>query len=231
LVARSETVGVRSPKDLDGSRSDRSGLVPLARHREVAVSRTTRILSFAAIALFATAPVASAIPAKKVDASLAALWTTVLETPSAQNSFGTGGPAFACFDLGRTVAPFAPVSVESCTVKPGTKVFIAARSVECSTFEGNGSTEAELRTCARESDVQVAPTVTVDGKRVWVAEVETPLLNIVLPADNIFGQPAGTRGLSVGHGWVALLHPLSPGTHTIVIDSTLTTTIVVKPRG
>ena len=65
--------------------------------------------------------------------------------------------------------------------------------------------------------MQVAPTVTVDGKSVPVTEAETPLLNITLPADNIFGLPAGTTGLSVGHGWVTLLHPLTPGTHTIVI--------------
>ena len=195
------------------------------------MSRITRIALLAAIALFAAAPAASAVPSKKQADYLAALWTTVLETPSAQNPFGTGGAAFACFDLGGTVAPFAPVSVESCTVKPGTKVFIAARSVECSTFEGNGTTEAELRTCARNGDVQVAPTVTVDGKSVPVAEVETPLLNIVLPADNIFMAAAGTQGLSVGHGWVALLHPLRPGTHAIVIDSAITTTIVVRPGG
>jgi hypothetical protein len=195
------------------------------------VSRITRIVLLAAIALFAAAPAASAVPSKKLDDYLAALWTTVLETPSAQNPFGSGGSAFACFDLRGTVAPFAPVSVESCTVEPGTKVFIAARSVECSTFEGHGTTEAELRECARTDDVQVAPTVTVDGRSVPVAEVETPLLNIVLPADNIFGLPAGTQGLSVGHGWVALLHPLTPGTHTIVIDSTITTTIVVEPGG
>jgi hypothetical protein len=49
-----------------------------------------------------------------------------------------------------------------------------------------------------------------------VKEVETRLMNTVLPADNIFGLPAGTRGLSVGHGWVAHLDPLTPGTHTIV---------------
>jgi hypothetical protein len=197
------------------------------------VSRITRIALLTAIALFAAAPAASAVPSKKLDDYLAALWTTVLETPSAQNPFGAGGAAFACLDLGGTVAPFAPVSVDSCTVKPGTKVFIAASSFECSTFEGNGTTEAQLRTCARESDVQVAPTVTVDGKSVPVAEVETPLLNIVLPADNIFGQPAGTQGLSVGHGWVALLHPLTPGTHTIVLgfatSDDITTTIVVTP--
>jgi hypothetical protein len=206
------------------------------------VSRITRIVLLAAIALFAAAPAASAVPSKKLDDYLAALWTTVLETPSAQNPFGTGGAAFACLDLGGTVAPFGPSGAESCTVKPGTKVFIAASSVECSTFEGDdcgGTNEAELRANARARDVQDAPMVTVDGRSVPVVEVETPLLNIVPPADNVFGLPAGTQGLSVGHGWVALLHPLTPGTHTIVIvtadppdpPTTITTTIVVKPGG
>jgi hypothetical protein len=203
------------------------------------VSRFVRILLLAAVTLCVAAPAASAVPSKKLDANLGALWTTVLETPSAQNPFGTGGSAFACLDLGRrTVAPFAPGGVESCTVTPGTKIFVAASSVECSTFERNGTTEAALRRCARKADVQVAPTVTVDGKSVRVVEVETRLLKIVLPADNIFVPPlpAGTRGLSVGHGWVTLLHPLTPGTHTIVIvtadpPSTITTTILVKRGG
>jgi hypothetical protein len=194
------------------------------------MSRLARIAVVAAVTLFAVAPAANATPVKKLDNTLGALWTTVLETPSAQNPFGTGGSAFACWDLGGTVAPFAPVSVASCTVKPGTKIFAAASSVECSTFEGNGTTETQLRECARETDVQVAPMVTVDGTSLAVTEVETRLLNIVLPADNVFGLPEGTQGLSVAHGWVALLHPLPPGTHTIVVvngESTYTTTIVV----
>ena len=175
---------------------------------------------------------AGAVPAKKLDTNLGALWTKVFETPSAQNSFGTGGSAYGCFNLGGTVAPFGPAGVPACTVKPGTKIFVAASSFECSTFEGNGTTEDELRSCARQNDVQVAPTVSVDGQAVPVTEVETQLLHIVLPADNIFGLPAGMHGLSVGHGWVALLHPLTPGTHMIVINSagsTITTTITVKP--
>jgi hypothetical protein len=195
------------------------------------VSRISRILLFAAIALFAVAPAASAAPAKRLDNNLSALWTTVFYTPSAQNPFGTGGPTSGCFHLGGTVAPFAPTSVDSCTVKPGTKVFVTASSFECSTFEGNGTSEAELRRCAREGDAPVAPPVTVDGTTEPVAEVETPLLHIVLPADNVFGLPAGTQGLSVAHGWVVLLHPLTPGTHTIVINTNITTTIVVKPGG
>jgi hypothetical protein len=106
---------------------------------------------------FAQVAPASATTEKKLQSNLAALWTAVLETPSAQNSFGTGGSAFACWDLGGTVAPFAPSGVESCTVKPGTKIFVLASSVECSTFEGNWTTEDQLRNCALQGACKVRP--------------------------------------------------------------------------
>lgn len=223
----SEDVGVKAPP---------TGRVRRHNHNwEVAVSRLTGVLLLAVATLGLVAPAANAVPETKLDDNLAALWTTVLETPDAQNPFGSGGAAFACLNLDGTVAPFTPepTGVESCTVKPGTKIFIAAASYECDTFETNFTTEDELRNCAREADLQVAPSVTVDGQSLPVNEVETPLLNIVLPENNVFGQPAGTTGLSVGHGWAVLLHPLTPGTHTIVIDSgaanPITTTITVDP--
>ena len=185
------------------------------------------------MALCLGVPTASADPAKKLDNNLAALWTTILQTPSAQNPFGSGPPGFACFDLGGTLAPFAAPGVESCPVKPGTKIFVAAASAECSTFEGNGTTRRRITdVCPRNGDVQVAPTVTVDGKSVPVTEVETTLLNITLPSDNIFGQPAGTQGQSVAHGWVTLLHPLTPGrirSSSRNGTTITTTTIVVQP--
>jgi hypothetical protein len=197
------------------------------------VSRLAAVLLLAAVPLGLVAPAANAVPEKKLDNYLAAMWTTVLETPDAQNPFGSGGAAFECIDIGsRTIAPFGPGGVESCTIKPGTKIFVAASSFECSTFEGHGTTEAQLRDCARQADVQDRPSVTVDDRSLAVTEVETRLLNIILPQENIFGQPAGTKGLSVGHGWVVLLHPLSPGTHTIVIDlgtDVITTRIIVEP--
>ena len=144
-----------------------------------------------------------------------AMWTTILQTPAAQNPFLTDG----CIDLGGTLAPFALNGVASCTVKPGTKIFVAAHSVECSTFPGDdpsnppGTTEAQLRKCADDHDLQAAPIVTVDDKSVPVTEVDTPLLNITLPDGNIFAPAAagGTTGQSVAHGWVTLLHPLTPG--------------------
>jgi len=163
------------------------------------------------------------------------LWTTVLETPTAENPFVTGDPA--CIDLGgNTVAPFTASPQDfTCTVKRGTKIFVAASTWECSTFPGDhpdfGTTEAELLECARQNDQQVAPTVTVDGQLVPVTEVETELLRIHLPKDNIFGLTGADRnGLSVAHGWIVLLNRLAPGTHTIEIDiagNTITTTIIV----
>jgi hypothetical protein len=203
-----------------------------AMTRAGALSRSALLLVLVAVTLGLSTTVANAVPAKKVDSNLSALWTIVLQTSDAQNPFGSGGAAFACLHLDKVVAPFAPGGVASCTVKTGTKVFVAASSVECSTFEGNGTTETELRDCARRNDAQAAPQVTLDGAPVPVTQAETGLLNITLPADNIFGQPAATTGLSVGHGWVTLLHPLTPGTHTIVIGSgstAIVTRIVVQP--
>jgi hypothetical protein len=204
------------------------------------VSRLARILLLAAVTLSAAAPPASAVPTKKLEGTLGELWTKVLQTTSAQNSFGDGGAAFACWNLGGTVAPLDDLStgVKSCTVKPGTKIFVAASTQECSPFVpedhmSSGTTVDALRDCARDRDVKVAPTVTVDGRSVPVTEVVTRPLNIVLPEENVFGVPAGTQGVSVAHGWVTLLHPLTPGKHTIVIRNgarpTITTTIIVEP--
>jgi hypothetical protein len=49
--------------------------------------------------VFAQVAPASATTTNKLESNLAALWTTVLETPSDKNPFGTGGAAFACIDI------------------------------------------------------------------------------------------------------------------------------------
>jgi hypothetical protein len=183
----------------------------------------------------AAAPSAQAVPAPKLDADLAAVWSTVLSTPDAQNPFGSGGVAFACIDIGGTVSAFGPNGVPACTVKPGTKIFVIAFSTECSTFEGQGPTEAELRACAEQADLRTAPSLTIDGQPRVPTKADTGLLRIALPADNLFGLPPGAGGVSVADGWVLLLHPLTPGTHTIVIDlgpafALITTSIMVQPN-
>jgi hypothetical protein len=104
-------------------------------------------------------------------------------------------------------------------VQRGTKIFVVAWSFECSSFEGNGTTDAELRSCALAVDSGITlVSVSVDGIAVPVSRVQTDLLGIHLPKDNIFGvSGTGRNGLSVGDGWVTLLDALPRGTHTIVI--------------
>jgi hypothetical protein len=199
---------------------------------EVDVSRIAAVLIVTLAAIGVAPSAAHAVPTRGLDDTLAGVWTEVLETPSTQNPFGGGGDAFACLELGGTVAPFAPEGVKSCTVRTGTKLFVTASSWECSTFEGDGTTEAQLRACAESKDAQARPTVTVDGVPTAVHEVETGLLRITLPDDNLFALPAATDGLSVAHGWVTLLHPLTPGAHTVVINGSvprITTKITVVP--
>jgi len=126
-----------------------------------------------------------------------------------------------------------------------TKIFVTAWTSECSTLEKgvyHGDDEESLRACARLADENVKePIVTFDGRRLRLQEVETPLLNVVMPEDNILDAKAGAAGQSVGHGWVVQINPMRVGTHTILITTnginadgldisgTNTTTIVVRP--
>jgi hypothetical protein len=198
--------------------------------------------------VFAQVAPASAQPSDDLASNLATLWKKVIETPTNKNPIGT---ASACWDIGgNTVAPFfgpPPNSSPplSCTVKANTTLFIAGWSTECSNVPGDSDggvnlTEPELRQCAIDSVAKRKPTtVTLDGTTdVPLTEVQTPALKIHLPKDNILGAPKG-KYLSVADGLVALLPPLPPGEHEIVIvnndpdhpDDPITTTtrIVVTP--
>lgn len=163
---------------------------------------------------------ASAAPADGLGNTLGRLWTTLLETPAPQNPF-SGGPAeTACWDLDGVLAPLGPAGVTSRTVKRGTKILEAGYAFECSTFDGDSpvgtASEAQLRSCTEAGGVQGEPVVTLDGQPVPLVATHTPLLHVTLPADNLFGEPAGTTGLYVGRGWVAELHPMAPGSHVLV---------------
>jgi hypothetical protein len=211
--------------------------------KEVVVRRFWSVALVAVVAIGTAAAPASAVPNHQLAGTLGAVWKTVLEAPVPTNPFGGGDP---CIDLGGTVAPFVPLGTTTltCTVKPGTKIFITAESSECSTVEPPpffGRNESELRACAFAADAGFeVPTVTLDGSPVPVSEVATGLLTIELPEDNILGVPT-QQAFSLAHGWVALLHPLPPGTHQITIhiegtdqfgnpiDLDNTTTIVVQP--
>src|SRR4051812_44842418 len=198
------------------------------------MARLARALLLAAVTFCLVAPSASAAPTN-LGKTLGHLWTKVLETPTPDNPFGGGGPQ--CVVLGgKIVAPIGGGSFP-CTVKAGTRIFIAGWTTDCSTFERNGTTEAELRACAVGADAGITATVTINGEPVPLSSVETGLLTIHLPQDNIFGLKGAERnGLSVAHGFVYLTDPLTPGTyiiegHVVFPDGStadFTTTIIVQ---
>jgi hypothetical protein len=180
------------------------------------MNRVVRCLLIAVVAFCLVAPSASA--QTSLGGTLGNLWTTVLETPTPDNVFGGGGPQ--CVVVGdNIVAPFGGGSF-TCTVKAGTRIYIAGFTTECSTFAGDcggpGSNEAQLRAVAVAADAGVKATVTINGQPVPLSSVETGLLTIHLPQDNIFGATGAERnGLSVAHGFVYLTDPLAPGTYVI----------------
>ncbi|WP_270888821.1 hypothetical protein [Pedococcus sp. 5OH_020] len=201
------------------------------------------VLTTLAVGFGSTALPADAAPEHKVGDALGSLWQVVLDTPTPQNPFAGGDP---CVHMGAIVAPFTPLGAATvaCTVSPGTPVLITAESSECSTLEPPpfyGANEAALRACARAADegfTMIA--LTLDGVPTPLTQVETSLLALDLPADNILGVPA-QPAFSVAHGWVALLHPLTPGTHHVMlrivgtdvfgaaVDLTNATTLTVTP--
>ncbi len=176
------------------------------------MSRLYRVLLIALVALGVVAPSAGAAPPTNLGNTLGNLWTKFLETPTGESS--------QCVRLGgNVVAPFGGGTF-TCTVPAGTRIFIAGYTTECSTFAGDcggpGSNEAQLRAAAEAGDAGVTATVTINGQPVSLSTVESGLLTIHLPENNLFGLKGADRnGLSVAHGFVYLTDPLTPGTYTI----------------
>jgi hypothetical protein len=186
--------------------------------RRLAYAFLLAILATGLVAAPATAESTSARP-QNLGALLGELWTTVLELPAPENPYNGGD---GCIKLqGNVVAPFSGSGVASCTVQPGTRILFSGWTSECSTFEGNGTTERQLRKCARDTDAVISSSVTINGASIRLRSVETKLLRISLPVDNIFevlfpDQDFELEGLSVAHGYEYLTRPLKSGSLHIV---------------
>ena len=177
---------------------------------------------------------------------------------------GTGQSGDVWF-LGGTLAPseiepnvFRGEVERRGRIPSGTALFFPMVNVESSTAEGNGTTEAELRTNSRFLADLIVPSslfLQIDGKPVSGLRrfrTESPLFTIgPLPPNNVFQEifgvdaPAGSTTPSVGDGYYALVKPLPVGAHKIhfggILDATsiggplfiqdVTYTITVVPRG
>jgi hypothetical protein len=111
--------------------------------------------------------------------------------------------------------------VRTCSIPAGKSILIQVVGNECSYAENPSlKTESELRTCAVTGDKPTSVHVTIDGKSVQNLQnyiVQTPLFDLTLPDNNIFGAPAGPTK-AVSHAFVVFLQPLSPGKHDIHFD-------------
>jgi len=108
----------------------------------------------------------------------------------------------------------------SCTVPPGTFLFVPIINAEASTLEGNGDTEEELLAPASSlMDLARNMSITIDGTSVPNVDgyrVQSPLFTYgPLPDHALFGLPQGQTSTAVGDGAYVMVKPLSVGTHTI----------------
>jgi hypothetical protein len=113
----------------------------------------------------------------------------------------------------------------TCSVPAGVSLFFPVANAEASTIEGNGATDAELRSAAEFfQDFVQNLSCEVDGKSIEGLDgyrVQSPLYTFgPLPDNNIlqsFGldAPAGSTSLSVADGVYLMLAPLPVGPHTI----------------
>jgi hypothetical protein len=129
------------------------------------------------------------------------------------------GTRHVAFLVGTTQKTGSSVS-RSCSVPTGTALLFPLINVECSTVEGNGSTEAALRACASAiADDFTDLMATVDGRalsNLASYRFQSPLFAWTAPSDNVFGVPATADPTpSVADGYWIMLTPLSPGVHTI----------------
>jgi hypothetical protein len=115
-----------------------------------------------------------------------------------------------------------PAVTRTCTVPSGKAILFPIINAECSTIEGNGTTQAQLSACAKGIIDPVATvTATVDGVNLQDLtppnspyRVQSPLFTFKSVQDNPFSIPAG-QSPSVADGYWILLAPLSTGQHTI----------------
>jgi hypothetical protein len=122
----------------------------------------------------------------------------------------------------------------SCTIPAGKAILFSPINVECSYAEfPDLKTESDLRTCAKSGqDLATEFEVSIDGVELQNLQnyrIQSPLFELTLPKDNVYGLPPSTTKAVSDGVWV-FLKPLSPGNHQIhskgvSVDFTTTGTV------
>jgi hypothetical protein len=156
----------------------------------------------------------------------------LFELPFAENPLaGAGDSCFAAGNNNKVLIVWTREVAPTCTVKPGTPIFLFAYFAECSNKEAppffGGETEAGQRQCAlnvlRETGVFDAILVSIDRRGPVDIYSDrylavSPQVTANVPTSNIFDVPGPTEVTFVAAAWVAMIRPLPPGTHTIRVE-------------
>lgn len=110
-------------------------------------------------------------------------------------------------------------ATRSCNIPASKSILFPIINSECSYSERPTlKTESDLAQCAK---LQNAATtnlqVTLDGVNIQQLDkyrITSPLFNLTIPANNVFGSPVGTTQ-AVADGWYVFLHPLTLGKHEL----------------
>jgi hypothetical protein len=116
---------------------------------------------------------------------------------------------------------FGGLNVRNCDIPAAKSIMFPVINAECSYAEyPDLKTESELRSCAVSSNDGVTELmVTIDGQAINETQlrtyrVQSPLFNLTLSENNIFGLPSSTTQ-AVSDGFWVFLPPLEPGQHEI----------------
>jgi hypothetical protein len=150
-------------------------------------------------------------------------WQFVLSFPASENPLfdpdgsrcmiGQRGPVWFL------VGWFGPgAATRACSVPDGAALFFPVLNVVDvnTTTQTAPELRAETAPCI---DATTLLSVTVDGVSVpdlrKKFRVQSEVFDITLPADNLFGLPAGTYSPAIDDGFYVMLRPLGVGSHTV----------------
>ncbi len=203
--------------------------------RALAIATTlaaTLIVSPAAEATVTALAPDSVVAGKSIGEWADAWWQWAFSLGATDNPFTDNSQAAA--DNGQSGPVFFLAGTSGGTVRrsfnvPADKyLLVPLLNYECSSLEGNGTTEAALRTCANDG-IDLVDSLTATGianvsntfSSLSAFREETPLgttFSFDVVPGNAFGVPQGTADFAVADGYWLMLAPVGLGQETIRIS-------------
>jgi len=170
---------------------------------------------------------------QRIQIYAAAWWQWALSVPAALHplSFDEPGPAAEHCGVGQHGEVWflggtftGKAARRECAVPSGKAIFFPVVNGQCSIVQGDGTTEEELRSCAKVLiDPVVLAEATINGEALRPIRLSSDLFEFTFPPgdiNEIFGR-APNPSPAVADGYWVLLNPLDAGDYRIEIRGTV----------